>query len=86
MRKNVLPNVKPWGVEPEDRWGKLSSEEYTGIIEESEAGDYAPFYQNVYDAIVNGAELAVKPEEILRTTRVIDLAFQSSNEKKVMTY
>jgi len=85
LRKNTLPTTQPWGVEPENRWGRLFSEEYTGIIE-SEAGDYAPFYQNVYDAIVNGAELAVKPEEIIRTTRVIDLAFQSSKEKKVMNF
>ena len=85
LRKNVLPTEKPWGVEPENRWGKLYSEEFTGVIE-SEAGDYAPFYQNVYDAIVDGAELAVKPEEILRTTRVIDLAFQSSKDKQVKTY
>ena len=85
LRKNVLPTEKPWGVEPEDRWGKLFSQEFTGIIE-SEAGDYAPFYQNVYDAIVNGAELAVKPEEVVRTARVMDLAFQSSKEKKVMAY
>jgi predicted dehydrogenase len=85
LRKNVLPTEKPWGVEPENRWGKLFSEDFTGVIE-SEAGDYAPFYQNVYDAIVDGAELAVKPEEIIRTTRVIDLAFQSSREKQVMIY
>ena len=85
LRKNILPTEKPWGHEPKERWGSLYSEDFTGIIE-SEPGDYAPFYQNVYDAIVNGAELAVKPEEILRTTRVIDLAFASSNEKKVMKY
>ena len=85
LRKNVLPTEKPWGVEPENRWGKLYSEEFTGVLE-SEAGDYAPFYQNVYDAIVDGAELAVKPEEILSTTRVIDLAFQSSKDKQVKTY
>lgn len=85
LRKNILPTEKPWGVEPENRWGKLYSEDFTGVIE-SEAGDYAPFYQNVYDAIVNGAGLAVKPAEIIRTTRVIDLAFQSSRENKVMTY
>ncbi|KAA6441140.1 oxidoreductase [Dyadobacter flavalbus] len=85
LRQNILPTTQPWGVEPENRWGRLFSEEYTGIIK-SEAGDYAPFYQNVYDAIVNGAELAVKPEEIIRTTRVIDLAFESSREKKVMNY
>ncbi|MCF0039441.1 Gfo/Idh/MocA family oxidoreductase [Dyadobacter fanqingshengii] len=85
LRKNILPTEKPWGVEPENRWGKLYSEDFTGVVE-SEAGDYAPFYQNVYDAIVNGAGLAVKPAEIIRTTRVIDLAFQSSREKQVMTY
>jgi scyllo-inositol 2-dehydrogenase (NADP+) len=85
LRKNILPTQQPWGHEPEDRWGKLFSDEFTGIVE-SEPGDYAPFYQNVYDAIVNGAELAVKPSEILRTSRVIDLATASSNEKKVMVY
>jgi len=63
----------------------LYSAEFSGIVE-SEAGDYMPFYQNVYDAIVHGTELAVKPEQVLRTCRVIDLAFQSSNEKKVMAY
>jgi predicted dehydrogenase len=85
LRKNVLPTEKPWGVEPENRWGKLYSEDFTGVVE-SEAGDYAPYYQNIYDAIVDGAELAVKPEEIIRTTRVIDLAFQSSKEKKVLAF
>jgi scyllo-inositol 2-dehydrogenase (NADP+) len=85
LRQNILPTTQPWGREPENRWGKLYSEDHTGTVE-SEPGDYAPFYQNVYDAIVNGAELAVKPEEILRTCRVIDLAIESSNKKAVMTF
>ncbi|QRR01804.1 Gfo/Idh/MocA family oxidoreductase [Dyadobacter sandarakinus] len=85
LRKDILPTQKPWGEEPENRWGRIFSDEYTGIVK-SEAGDYAPFYQNVYDAIVNGAALAVKPAEIIRTTRVIDLAFQSSSERKVLNY
>ena len=85
LRNNILPTEKPWGHEPENRWGKIFTDDYTGIIE-SEPGDYSPFYQNVYDAIVNGADLAVKPEEILRTSRVIDLAFISSAENKVMHY
>lgn len=85
LRQNVLPTTQPWGKEPEDRWGKLYSEAFSGVVE-SESGDYAPFYQNVYDAIVNGAELAVKPAEILRTCRVIDLAFESSNKNQVMKY
>jgi len=85
LRKNVLPNQTPWGVEPDVRWGKLSTPEFSGILE-SEAGNYMPFYDNVYEAIVEGAPLAVKPEEILRTCRVIDLAFKSSQQKAVMVY
>jgi scyllo-inositol 2-dehydrogenase (NADP+) len=85
LRKNILPTVTPWGVEPEERWGKLYSADYTGIVQ-SEPGNYAPFYNNVYEAIAEGAELAVKPSEILRTTRVIDLAIQSADNKEVMKY
>ena len=85
LRKNVLPTTQPWGEEPEDRWGKLYSGEFTGVIK-SEPGDYTPFYDNVYEAIVEGAELAVKPSEILRTSRVIDLAIASSEQKQVMKY
>ena len=85
LRQNILPTQQPWGHEPENRWGTLYSDAFSGVIA-SEAGDYAPFYQNVYDAIVNGTELTVKPEEILRTCRVIDLAMQSSESKAVMKY
>lgn len=85
LRQNVLPIGEEWGLEPENRWGTLYSDEYTGIVK-SELGNYHPFYQNVYDAIVSGKELAVKPEEILRTTRAIDLALQSSKEKRAINF
>lgn len=85
LRQNILPNLEPWGVEPEDRWGKLFSDEFTGIVP-SEAGDYMAFYDNVYESIVLGTEQAVKPEEVLRTARVIDLAFQSSKEGKTLAF
>ncbi len=85
LRQGVLPSAADWGREPEDRWGTLYSDAYSGVVE-SERGDYTPFYQNVYDSIASGAELAVKPEEVLRTTRVIDLAFRSAQEKAVLSF
>ncbi len=85
LRQDVLPNVDNWGMEPEDRWGHLHSDAYSGVIQ-SEAGDYMQFYDSVYDAIVYGKELAVKPEEILRTTRVIDLAFESNERQTTISY
>ena len=85
LRQDKLPVGNEWGLEPEDRWGKLFSDEYTGIIK-SELGNYAHFYQNIYDAVAKGAELHVKPEEVLATTRVIDLAFKSEAEQAVQTF
>lgn len=85
LRQDVLPNAENWGAEPEDRWGTLYSDSFTGIVP-SEAGDYMAFYDSVYDAIVNGKEIAVKPEEILRTTRVIDLAFESNERQTTISY
>ncbi|TDB65101.1 Gfo/Idh/MocA family oxidoreductase [Arundinibacter roseus] len=84
-RLGVLPDSEKWGVEPADRWGTLHSEAYTGIIE-SEAGNYMAFYDSVYDSIVLGTEPQVKPEEVLRTTRVIDLAFESSQRQTTLSY
>lgn len=85
LRKDVLPNTNDWGKEPNDRWGMLHSDDFTGIVE-SQAGDYMSFYDSVYDSIVYGKEPAVKPEEVIRTTRVIDLAFESSRKQTTMLY
>ena len=85
LRQYLLPTSEPWGYEPEDRWGQLYTQEVSQVVE-SEPGNYMPLYDNLYDAIVNGEELAVKPEEILRTARVIDLAFQSSKEKRTLNF
>ena len=85
LRQYLLPTSEPWGYEPEDRWGSLYTPEQKEVIE-SEPGNYMPLYDNLYEAIVEGAEIAVKPEEILRTTRVIDLAFQSSKEKRAIDF
>ncbi len=85
LRQDVLPNTADWGMEPEDRWGTLHSDAFTGIVQ-SEAGNYMGFYDSVYDSIVYGKEASVKPEEILRTTRVIDLAFESSQRQTTISY
>jgi scyllo-inositol 2-dehydrogenase (NADP+) len=85
LRQDKLPVGEDWGLEPENRWGMLYSDAYTGPIK-SELGNYTPFYQNVYDSIASGAEPLVKPKEVLLTTRVIDLAFKSETEQSVQHF
>ncbi|RIJ41633.1 oxidoreductase [Pontibacter oryzae] len=78
-----------WGTEPENLWGTINTEvqgiHITGKVE-SETGDYTGLYQNVYKAILGQEDLAVKPEQARNTIRVIELALQSSREKRSVKY
>ncbi len=47
--------------------------------------DKAFFYKNLLDVLDNGAELAVKPHEIMRCMQVMDLAFLSGKEQRVIS-
>jgi scyllo-inositol 2-dehydrogenase (NADP+) len=82
-------NSPEWGAEEPEYWGmidtKINDLNYSGEIE-TYAGSYAAFYENVYEAIVNGKELAVKPEEAMNTIRIIELAIESSVKGAVVKF
>ena len=71
-----------FGEEAESAWGELK------LCADGEAivrrvptmrGDYRGYYANVRDALLGKAELEVKPEQAWRTTRLIELARESSS-------
>ena len=84
----AIPEGKDWGREPESIWGTINVE-YEGVkIQgkiESEQGDYRDYFINLRDAIGGEAKLAVKPQEARNVIRIIELAFQSSQEKKTIS-
>ena len=47
--------------------------------------DKGYFYHNLLDVLDNGTEPWVKPEEVLRSMQIVDLAFVSFKEKNVIT-
>lgn len=70
-----------YGLEPESAWGELrlcSGENTVSRRIPTPKSDYRAFYANVRDALLGKAELAVKPEQAWRTTRLIELARESS--------
>ena len=88
-----------WGREPAAAWGTLTlgaigAPSGRGIpahpCEErkipTEAGDYRGYYENVRDAIFGKAALAVTPGVALRVMRVIELAQQSSRERRLVDF
>lgn len=81
----IPDECKDWGREPEAIYGKLNTEigglHVIGTIE-SEAGDYRELYRNIYQVLSGDGELAVTARQARNTIRIIELAEQSSKEKR----
>jgi len=89
LKKNGFNQSNEWGTEPEKYWGYLDTQiselSYKGKIE-TVAGCYQKYYENIYETISEKKELEVKPEQVLITSRIIELALESSTEKKTINY
>jgi scyllo-inositol 2-dehydrogenase (NADP+) len=87
LKRGELPGGPAWGKEPPEAWGTLSQVDGDKITERAvptEPGDYCAYYENVRDAILGTAELAVTPQAALSVMRVLELAKQSSDERRVI--
>ena len=87
LDSGAIPQGKEWGKEPECIWGQINVD-YKGVKicgkVESECGDYRDYFINLRDTINGKGEIAVKPTEARDVIRIIELAFQSSKEKKTI--
>ncbi len=86
LKKGITPqDLSHWGKEPEGLWGLLNTEEEYRKIE-SLAGDYRRFYINVRDHIWSGTPLAVTAPEARNVIKVIELAQQSHDQKRILSF
>jgi scyllo-inositol 2-dehydrogenase (NADP+) len=89
LKAGVWPNQENWGSEPESDWGLLNTSmqdiHYRGKVE-TLPGNYNAYYDNLYSAIRQGKELAVKPEEAMMVIQVIDAAMTSVAERKWVNF
>ena len=89
LKRGLIPSESNWGNEPREQWGTLLTQ-VGGVDLEGQvktiAGCYQSFYQNIVDVISGRAELAVKPEEARSTIRIIELAIESSEQKRTIDF
>ena len=89
LKRGEIPGGRDWGKEPPEAWATLSQVEADKVTERAvptEAGDYRGYYENVRDAIFGRAALAVTPQAALSVMRVLELAQQSSRERRVIPW
>jgi len=82
LKQGQSPATQPdWGRESEDHWGLLNKEKEVRRVP-SLPGAYQDYYENIYAALREGGALAVSAEDGRDVIRVIELAQQSSAEKR----
>lgn len=87
LRDGAVLGGPHWGEEPEAAWGKLTTIQNgapTERVVPTLPGDYRVYYENVRDAILEKAPLAVPGEQGWRVTRLLELAIESSVRQQSM--
>jgi predicted dehydrogenase len=80
-----------WLADPEENWGTLTiapnpadPAKLTQTRIQTELGDYRLYYANIREAIRGSAALSVTPEDGYRSIKLMELARQSSKEKRTL--
>lgn len=92
QEENLINGMPPvgnqWGRQNEKDWGIIHTEVDKEIIRnkfETLAGNYMGFFDNVFNAISNSVDPEVKPEQALNNIRIIEKAFESNNNRKIVS-
>ncbi len=83
----AIPSVDAWIETPEETDGILhyteNGEDYK-ILTRSAIGNYMNYYQDVYNALTGKAANPVPANDAVKSMTIIDAAFQSNKEKRVI--
>ncbi len=82
--KRPADDLAGWGYEQRDRWGILHHAEGDEAVP-SEQGAYHAYYEAFADAVRNGTEPPVTTEQAIGVLAVLDAAFVSARENRVVT-
>ena len=89
LKQGIGPVGTDWGEDAEANWGTLTFPDGDARRFEkvkTERGDYRGFYENVRDAILGKAPLAVPAKDALHAIRAVELARTSSEERRVLPW
>ena len=80
LKSGHTPDEANWDVEPPEMYGKLTTPEGTRTIP-TIPSSFTRYYENIRDAILGKAQLAVTPEQALDVMRGLELAVASSRKR-----
>lgn len=87
LKLGSVPGRPGWGEEAESHWGKINALDGELFVQSKYPtlpGNYMAYYDNIYGAIRENKPLAVQAGEARNVIRIIEAAYQSSREKRVV--
>jgi scyllo-inositol 2-dehydrogenase (NADP+) len=87
LKQNIVPGTNGWGMEDPSAEGLLHTSINGEIIRKkipTEPGNYAAFYELLFQALNNGSPVPVTAADGRNVIDVIEKGFKSSNEKKII--
>ncbi|QBE65897.1 oxidoreductase [Pseudoduganella lutea] len=84
LKAGMRPGDAGWGRDAPDAWATVTAVDGSQRTVETVAGAYESFYQGMYEAIAEGKEVPVKPQEAVDVIRVIELALRSHHERRTI--
>lgn len=85
LKSGRMPDESNWDAEPSELYGHLTTPEGTRTIP-TIPSSFAHYYENVRDAILGKAQLAVTPGQALSVMHGLDLAVASSQQRCVLPW
>jgi predicted dehydrogenase len=85
LKAGRTPAEPDWDVEPPELYGKLTTPDGMKIVPTLRSS-FARYYENVRDAILGNAPLAVTPEWSLDVMRGLLLAHDSSKQRRILEW
>lgn len=88
LKAGLLPGSESWGVDPSFSHARIHTD-FNGEHLEGDypllPGNYMEYYDNIHDAIRNGASLIVTPAQARDVIRIIEAAYESSRLGQTIT-
>jgi len=85
LKSGRTPDESNWDAEGLEMYGKLTTPEGTRTIP-TIPSSFTHYYENIRDAILGTAQLAVMPEQALNVMRGLELAVASSQKRCVLPW
>lgn len=89
LARGEQPTGQNWGTRPREQWGTMSlieGETLTRTKVATAPGDYRGYYENVRDALLSRAPLAVTARQAADVIRVLELAHESSRQRRTLPF